>query len=45
MKCACCGEKIKGEPVWVGDDPYCCEECADMGAVEDEELEMEEDKE
>ena len=44
MKCASCGEKIKGKPVWVGDDPYCCDECADVGSVEDEESEEEEEK-
>jgi hypothetical protein len=44
MKCSCCGDKIKGEPVWVGDDAYCCDACADVGYVEEEELEEEEEK-
>jgi hypothetical protein len=37
MKCASCGDVIKGEPMWVDDLPYCCEECADMGPFEEEE--------
>ncbi len=37
MKCASCGDTIKGDPLWVDDLPYCCEECADMGPFEEEE--------
>jgi ribosome-binding protein aMBF1 (putative translation factor) len=45
MKCACCGDKIKGDPIWVNDDPYCCEECADAGPIEEEEIEVEDEEE
>jgi hypothetical protein len=41
VKCASCGEVILGTPVWVDDHPYCCEECADVGPLE-EEIEQEE---
>lgn len=45
MRCASCGEKIVGDPVWVDDNPYCCEECADIGCLEDEVDEEEWEKE
>jgi hypothetical protein len=45
MKCASCGDKIKGDPVWMDDEAYCSEECADMGPVEEEEPEEEEKEE
>ncbi len=46
MNCASCGDKIKGEPIWVEDEPYCSEECADMGPLdEDEEFDEEEEEE
>ena len=45
MKCASCGEKIKGDPVWKDDEPYCSEECADMGPFEEEEEDEEEEEE
>jgi hypothetical protein len=45
MKCASCGEKILGDPVWLNDKPYCCEECADVGPFEEEEEEEEWEKE
>ncbi|MGB8657303.1 MAG: hypothetical protein WCE90_05905 [Candidatus Zixiibacteriota bacterium] len=46
MHCASCGDKIKGEPIWKDDEPYCSEECANMGPLdEDEELEEEEEEE
>lgn len=45
MKCTSCGEKIKGKPVWVDDDPYCSEECAGTISEEDEEFEKEEEDE
>ena len=45
MKCASCGDKIKGDPVWMDDEAYCSEECADMGPVEEEEPEEEEEEE
>jgi hypothetical protein len=44
MKCASCGEKIKGEPVWRDNEPYCCEECADIGPFDYEEEEEEREK-
>lgn len=44
MKCASCGTRIKGDPVWVDDEPYCSEECAGMEPSDDEEIEYEEDK-
>jgi hypothetical protein len=45
MMCASCGDKIKGDPVWMDDEVYCSEECADMGPVEEEEPEEEEEEE
>lgn len=39
MRCTNCGEVIEGEPVWVEDEPYCCQECADEMILEDEECE------
>jgi len=46
MNCASCGDKIKGEPIWLEDEPYCSQECADLGPVEeDEEYEEEEEDE
>jgi hypothetical protein len=46
MNCASCGDKIKGEPIWLDDEPYCSQECADLGPVEeDEEYEEEEEDE
>lgn len=36
MRCAYCGEKIEGTPIWRGDEAYCSEECADLETVEDE---------
>ena len=41
MKCASCGKKIKGKPVWRDDQPYCSDECADRGPIEEEEKEEE----
>jgi hypothetical protein len=45
MQCASCGEKIKGKPVWKDDKPYCSDECADMGPIEGEEEDLEEEEE
>jgi hypothetical protein len=45
MKCASCGNLIKGDPLWVDDLPYCCEECADMGPFEEDEPGEEEEEE
>jgi hypothetical protein len=45
MKCASCGEKIKGKPEWRDDKPYCSDECADMGPTEEEEKEWKEEEE
>jgi hypothetical protein len=45
MQCVSCGKKIKGEPVWVDSEPYCSQECADMGPDENEEIEGEEEDE
>ncbi len=45
MKCASCQEKIKGDPVWRDDEPYCSDECADMGPIEEEERDWEEEEE
>ncbi len=46
MKCASCGDKIKGEPIWIDDDPFCSEECADIGPMDDDdEFEEEEEEE
>jgi hypothetical protein len=39
MRCVNCGEVITGEPVWVEDEPYCCQECADEMFFEEEESE------
>jgi hypothetical protein len=44
MKCTCCGEKIKGEPVWIDNDPYCCDECADMEPAMDDDIEEEDEE-
>jgi endogenous inhibitor of DNA gyrase (YacG/DUF329 family) len=41
MKCASCGEIIKGDPVWRDEKPYCSEECADIGPFDEEEEEEE----
>jgi hypothetical protein len=43
MKCASCGEEIMGDLVWRDDDPYCCEECADIGPLDDEQEEFKEE--
>jgi hypothetical protein len=45
MKCASCGDVIKGDPLWVDDLPYCCEECADMGPFEEDQEEEDEEAE
>ncbi len=45
MQCASCGRKIKGEPVWVDGEPYCSQDCADMGPAEKEGIESEEEEE
>jgi len=45
MNCASCGEKIKGDPVWRDEKPYCSEECADIGPFDEEEGEEEEEYE
>ena len=36
MRCVNCREVITGEPVWVEDEPYCCQECADEMFLEEE---------
>jgi len=41
LKCASCGEEIKGDPVWKDEKPYCSEECADIGPFDEEEEEEE----
>ncbi len=44
MICVGCGDKIIGEPYWVENQPFCCEECAAVDSEEefDEELDNEE---
>ena len=42
MKCASCGERIEGTPVWMDDEAYCSAECADIGPMEDDYTEDEE---
>jgi len=44
MKCASCGDEIKGGAVWRDDQPYCSEECADVGPGEEEEEEEDEEE-
>jgi len=41
MKCASCGVRIKSGAVWRDEQPYCSDECADMGPIEGEEKEEE----
>ena len=45
MRCASCGEEITGDPVWRDHDPYCCEECADVGPFDEDMEECEEELE
>ncbi len=46
MRCAYCGEKIDGEPIWKNNQPYCSEECYELASSEEEESEeMEEEEE
>lgn len=45
MECASCGEKVKGDPVWKVNHPYCSDECAKMGPFEEEEGDWEEEEE
>jgi hypothetical protein len=45
MRCASCGEKIKGDPIWKEDVAYCSEECAEMGLLENDYEDEEEDEE
>ncbi|KPK99669.1 MAG: hypothetical protein AMJ91_06875 [candidate division Zixibacteria bacterium SM23_73_3] len=44
MQCASCGRKIKREPVWVDGEPYCSQDCADMGPAEKEGIESKEEE-
>lgn len=45
MRCASCGEQILGDPVWVDNMPYCCEQCADVGPLDEDAEEEEWEKE
>jgi len=45
MRCAGCGQTIKGEPLWVDNQVYCSEECAEEFTYDEEEEEWEEEYE
>jgi hypothetical protein len=45
MRCASCGEKIEGTPIWREDEAYCSEDCADLETIEDEYEDEEEEHE
>lgn len=42
--CHCCGCVIEGDPIWIGDDPYCqdcvfqCEHCHEMESIENKHI-------
>jgi hypothetical protein len=44
VRCTNCREVIEGEPVWVEDEPYCCQECADEMSFDDEECDEDYDE-
>ena len=36
MKCASCEGKIEGNPVWMEEEVYCFEKCAEIGSLDNE---------
>jgi endogenous inhibitor of DNA gyrase (YacG/DUF329 family) len=36
MICVGCGEKIKGEPYWLDNQPFCSRECAEIDSEDEE---------
>jgi endogenous inhibitor of DNA gyrase (YacG/DUF329 family) len=36
MICVGCGEKIKGEPYWLDNQPFCSKECAEIDSEDEE---------